>query len=61
MYYFNYTYYHLFNVVCNSLIKMYSYSFQDENLSQIASEENHSAFVLILAIITHSHGSARVL
>ena len=52
MYHFNYVHYHLFDVICNNFIKMYTLVFDIQNfkdhqlMSQVASTENHSAFVL---------------
>ena len=53
LYHFNYIYYHLFNVICNSFIKMYSlvseiWKFKDHQfVNHVASTENHLAFVLM--------------
>jgi len=44
MYQFNYIYYHLFNVICNSFVKMDNLVF--EFVSQVVSPENHLAFLL---------------
>jgi len=55
MYHFNYIYYHLCYVMYNSFIKMHSlvseiWKFKDHQfMSQVASTENHLAFVLATA------------
>ena len=54
MYHFNYVYYHLFTVMCNSFIEMYSvvseiWKFKDRQfLGQVASAENHLFIVLAM-------------
>jgi len=53
-YHFNYVYYHLFNVICNSFIKIYSlvseiWQLKDHRfVSQVASTENHLSLVLVV-------------